>query len=262
MTLQQKNGHQDSSITENRQSLRDGPILTRRRQPPRSEFNVLRTTFLALCVVLALAGAASAQFPRSSGPANPRYYPDLYKGPAWGMTLSEYYTFGNKADGPYGYALGGYRYGSNQDIQRWKQATGTALPPGYYWQRWRDRRDERAVASTNPTANSTASAAATRKTEPTLAGLHRIELQKQPVTATEEEPEETKEETSEVANEPTPALTPPTSRRNASARGLTSENLTKSVGLAGPEQSDAGIHATNKFRRIRATDPTAGDDKN
>ncbi len=219
---------------------------------------MLRTSYLALSlsvgVVLTLTSAASAQFPRSSGPANPRYYPDLYKGPAWGMTLSEYYTFGNKADGPYGYALFGYRYGSNQDIQRWKQATGTALPPGYYWQRWRDRRDERAGASTNPTA--------ARKSEASLAGLRRSEAQTEPIPADAEESEENEEESSEAIEEPTPAPAPQSSRRNATSRRLTPENSTKSLELTGPEQSDAGNHATTKFRRIRATAPASGADNN
>ena len=172
------------------------------------------------------------------------------------MTLSEYYTFGNKADGPYGYAIGGYRYGANADIQRWKQATGTAIPPGYYLQRWRERRDERTGA--NP-ADSSAIAG---RNSGDSAGIRRLEPQKQPLPANAEEDEEVEEEASEAVNEPTPASAPQTSRRNASSRGLTSENSTKPLELTGPNQSDAGIHATNKFRRIRATDPTAGDDKN
>jgi hypothetical protein len=115
---------------------------------------MVRAKFSAIAFVLlaSSAGAAMAQLPRSRGPADPRYYPDLYKGPAWGMTLSEYYTFGNKADGPYGYALSGYRYGSHDDITRWKQATGTALPPGYYWQRLRERRGVQPAAATPLTA--------------------------------------------------------------------------------------------------------------
>lgn len=223
---------------------------------------MLRTTFLALSVVLALANAASAQFPRSSGPANPRYYPDLYKGPAWGMTLSEYYTFGNKADGPYGYAIGGYRYGANQDIQRWKQATGTALPPGYYWQRWRERRDERLGAASGPDANPAARGVASRNSEGS-----RLGVKQQAKSAASSQPdlddlEDSEVEPNEPDEQPAAAPAPLSSRRNALTRGLTQENSAKSLELAGPEQSDAANHAMNKFRRIRSTDPTTGDDKN
>lgn len=167
---------------------------------------------LAVGVVLVSGNAASAQFPRSRGTANPRYFPDLYKGPAWGMTLSEYYTFGNKADGSFGYAQHGYREGSNDEILRWKQATGTDIPPGYYLQRLRARRGER------PTPGPAGLGATVRP--PILIPRDRGALSASDAGAPEEayEPDLAEQE-ERAASESTQK----SSRRNAQLRGVATE---------------------------------------
>lgn len=219
---------------------------------------MIRTSLLAFGLVLAIASGASAQSVRRSGPADPRYYPDLYKGPGWGYTLSEYYTFGNKADGAYGYGIAGHREGSNYDIQRWKEATGTDIPPGYYLQKWRDRRAGRAgAAPSNPHVSGA---------KPTNAAPERIAAPKRaPVEvapyADDEDESEFEEEVERPVSEPTPAELK-SSRRNATTRGVGGENSSQSSSLTGPEQSESRLNSASQFRRIGATDRPAGVDKN
>jgi hypothetical protein len=213
---------------------------------------VIRTTFLALGLGLLLCSAASAQTVRRSGPADPRYYPDLYKGPGWGYTLSEYYTFGNKADGPYGYAIGGYRYGSNYDIQRWKEATGTDVPPGYYLQRLRERRAERFGAPASPAGGLQQSRSQKPENVPTPAA--------EPALENDEDSEE--ENLVKPADEPTGIEGQRTSRRNAISRGVNTGSSSQSSRLTGPEQSASELNQTSKLRRIRATPGSTAVDKN
>lgn len=214
---------------------------------------MIRHGLLALGLVMAIASAASGQSVRRSGPADPRYYPDLYKGPGWGYTLSEYYTFGNKADGPYGYGIAGHRYGSNYDIQRWKEATGTDIPPGYYLQKWRERRAGRAGAA--PNASNQAKAAPEQ-----IAAPKRAPVDAAPY-ADDEEATEIEEEDERTVSEPAlPELK--SSRRNAMTRGVSGENSSQPSSLTGPEQSESRLNSASKFRRIGSTDRPAGDDKN
>lgn len=210
----------------------------------------LRFAAITLVVLAASAGSAFAQLPRSRGPADPRYYPDLYKGPAWGMTLSEYYTFGSKADGPYGYAIAGHREGSNDDILRWKQATGTALPPGYYLQRWRERRGVQPAA-----APATMRPSAQPLSQPPPS---------QPIAQKKQRSEEVDGQQEFTAEEQAPDAPPSTqsSRRNAQERGLNLENPSQPSKLTGPDQSEVSLLGPNKIRRIRSTDPMPRDDKN
>lgn len=214
---------------------------------------MIRHGLLALGLVLAIANAASAQTVRRSGPADPRYYPDLYKGPGWGYTLSEYYTFGNKADGPYGYGIAGHRYGSNYDIQRWKEATGTDVQPGYYLQKWRDRRAERAGAA--PSASNQAKVAPER-----IAAPKRTPVEAAPIAENEDEME--REEEVEHPVDAAPSAELKSSRRNATSRGVNGENSSQSSSLTGPEQSESRLNSASKFRRIGSTDRPAGVDKN
>jgi hypothetical protein len=224
-----------------------------------AETRMTRIALLTAAMMLSLATVVSAQAPRSRGPADPRYFPDLYKGPAWGMTLSEYYTFGNKADGMFGYAQHGYREGSNDDILRWKQATGTALPPGYYWQQLRARRAERlgtATPADRPNAQAT----------PAAKPIAARPLSEPRESFEEDEPESTESEASlekEIEfNEVDAAPALKSSRRNANSRGLLPVDSTQPTKLAGPEQSDVSILSSTKFRRIGSTAPGSGDDKN
>lgn len=218
---------------------------------------MIRISLLTLSLVMVLTSAASAQSVRRSGPADPRYYPDLYKGPGWGYTLSEYYTFGNKADGPYGYAIGGYRYGSNYDVQRWKEATGTDVQPGYYLQRWRERRAERlGIAPSTPSAAKPAREAIAKPQGRPTPALPETEEE---IAQEEEDEEEVTEEPSVLEPQPADAKT---SRRNATSRGLVGENSSQSSRFTGPEQTESKWRPVSKFQRIPQAQPSAVDDKN